>query len=89
MRVVIFPQSGYQRAEFFAFHHYSWSEPPPMTLELGQRSQNTTSSTFISLVPKIPSNTERVICDSISGQCEWKVCQHLSTTLMSIAKDIV
>jgi hypothetical protein len=89
MRGVIIPHSGAQRAEFFTFHHFSWSEPLLMTLKLGQRPQMVTRSNFINLVSENPPDTERVIGDSISGQCEWKVCQHLCTTLMSIAKDIV
>ena len=68
MRGVIIPHSGAQLAEIFTFHHYSWSEPLLMTLKLGQYSQMVTSSNFISLVYENPSNTERVIGDSISGQ---------------------
>ena len=69
MRGVIIPHSGAQHAEFFTFHHYSWSEPLLMTLKLGQRSQMVTGSNFITLVSENPANTERVIGDSISGQC--------------------
>ena len=68
MRGVIIPHSGAQLAEFFTFRHYSWSEPLLMILKLRQRSQMVTSSNFINLVYENPSNTERVIGDSISGQ---------------------
>ena len=54
MRGVIIPHSGAQHAEFFTFHHYSWSEPLLMTLKLGQRSQMVTGSNFMTLVSENP-----------------------------------
>jgi len=89
MRGVIIAHSGVQRVEYFTLHHYSWSKSLLMTLKFGQHSQKATSSNFINLVSENPSNTERVVGDSISAQCRWQVGQHLYTTLMSIAKNIV
>jgi hypothetical protein len=70
MRGVIIPHSGPQLVEFFTLHHYSWSEPLLRTLKLGQRSQVATNSNCINLVSENTLNAdERVIGDSISGQC--------------------
>ena len=69
MKGVIILYAGGKREGCFTFHHYSWSETLLMILKLGQRSQMVTTSRFINLVSENPLNTEKVIGDSISGQC--------------------
>jgi len=55
-----FTRSGGTGGIFLIFELYSWSEPPPMVLKLGQHLGGATMSTLMNFVSRNHSNTERV-----------------------------